>query len=63
MLTATLAARRSRWSSREVWVPFARATRRGAGAVAAFLHDCDLLGQEWAREGVEQLRRGELIER
>ena len=31
--------------------------------LAAFLHDRDLLGQEWAREGVEQMRRGELIER
>jgi hypothetical protein len=30
---------------------------------AAILHDRDLLGQEWTREGVEQLRRGELIER
>jgi len=37
--------------------------RRWSEALAAFLHDCDLLGQEWAREGVEQLRRGELIER
>jgi len=37
--------------------------RRWSEALAAFLHDRDLLGQEWAREGVEQLRRGELIER
>lgn len=37
--------------------------RRWSAALAAFLHDRDLLGQEWAREGVEQLRRGELIER
>lgn len=26
-------------------------------------HDRDLLGQAWAREGVEQVRRAELIER
>lgn len=32
-------------------------------ALAAFLHDRDLLGQKWAREGIEQLRRGELVER
>ncbi len=38
-------------------------SRRWSEALAAFLHDRDLLGQEWAREGVEQLRRGELIER
>jgi DNA-binding transcriptional regulator YiaG len=37
--------------------------RRWSEALAAFLHDRDLLGQEWAREGVEQQRRGELIER
>jgi hypothetical protein len=37
--------------------------RRWSEALAAFLHDRDLLGQGWAREGVEQLRRGELIER
>jgi putative transposase len=37
--------------------------RRWSEALAAFLHDRDLLGQEWAREGVEQMRRGELIER
>lgn len=37
--------------------------RRWSEALAAFLADRDLLGQEWAREGVEQLRRGELIER
>lgn len=37
--------------------------RRWSEALAAFLHDRDLLGREWAREGVEQLRRGELIER
>jgi hypothetical protein len=37
--------------------------RRWSEALAAFLHDRDLLGQEWAREGAEQLRRGELIER
>jgi hypothetical protein len=37
--------------------------RRWSEALAAFLHDRDLFGQEWAREGVEQLRRGELIER
>ena len=37
--------------------------RRWSEALAAFLHDRDLLGQGWAREGVEQLREGELIER
>jgi len=37
--------------------------RRWTEALAAFLHDRDLRGQEWAREGIEQLRRGELIER
>jgi hypothetical protein len=37
--------------------------RRWSEALAAFLHDRDLLGQDWVREGVEQLRRGELIER
>ena len=37
--------------------------RRWSEALAAFLHDRDLLGQEWAREGVEKMRRGELIER
>jgi Sigma-70, region 4 len=38
-------------------------SRRWSEALAAFLHDRDLLGQDWAREGVEQLRHGELIER
>lgn len=37
--------------------------RRWSEALAAFLHDRDLLGQAWAREGIEQLRRGELVER
>lgn len=37
--------------------------RRWGEALAAFLHDRDLLGQDWAREGSEQLRRGELVER
>jgi hypothetical protein len=37
--------------------------RQWSQALAAFLHDRDLLGQDWAREGIEQLRRGELIER
>jgi hypothetical protein len=37
--------------------------RRWSAALAAFLHDRDLLGQEWTREGVEQMRRGEPIER
>jgi excisionase family DNA binding protein len=37
--------------------------RRWSEALAAFLHDRDLLRQGWAREGVEQLRQGELIER
>jgi hypothetical protein len=38
-------------------------SRRWSEALAAFLHDRDLLGQEWARKGVEQLRHGELVER
>jgi hypothetical protein len=38
-------------------------TQQWTKALAAFLHDRDLLGQDWAREGIEQLRRGELIER
>lgn len=38
-------------------------SRRWSEALAAFLHDRDLLGQEWAREGVEQLRHGELVQR
>ncbi len=37
--------------------------RRWSEALAAFLHDRDLLGQGWTREGVEQLRKGELVER
>ena len=37
--------------------------RRWSEALAAFLHDRDLLGQSWAHEGIEQLRRGELVER
>lgn len=37
--------------------------RRWSEALAAFLHDRDLLGQDWAREGIGQLRRGELVER
>jgi excisionase family DNA binding protein len=37
--------------------------RRWGEALGAFLHDRDLLGQDWVREGIEQLRRGELIER
>lgn len=37
--------------------------RRWSEALAAFLHDHDLLEQGWVREGVEQLRQGELIER
>jgi hypothetical protein len=37
--------------------------RQWSEALAAFLHDRDLLGQPWAREGIEQLRRGELVER
>jgi excisionase family DNA binding protein len=37
--------------------------RRWSEALAAFLHDRDLLGEKWAREGIEQLRRGELVER
>jgi hypothetical protein len=37
--------------------------RQWGEALAAFLHDRDLLGQEWVSKGIEQLRRGELIER
>ena len=37
--------------------------RRSTDDAIAFLHDSDLLGQEWAREGIEQLRRGETVER
>lgn len=38
--------------------------RRWSEALAAFRHDRDLLGQEWAREGAEQHRRhGELARR
>jgi hypothetical protein len=37
--------------------------RRSTDDVAAFLHDRDLLGQEWVREGMEQLKRGALVER
>ena len=29
----------------------------------ALANDRDLLGQDWLREGVDQVRRGELIER
>lgn len=38
-------------------------SRRWSEALAAFLHDRDLLEQDWAREGVEQMRHGELFER
>ena len=37
--------------------------RQWSQALAAFLHDRDLLNQDWAQEGIEQLRRGELVER
>jgi len=37
--------------------------RQWSQALAAFLHDRDLLSQDWAREGIEQLGRGELVER
>lgn len=36
---------------------------RWSKALAAFLHDRDLLDQVWSREGIKQLRRGELLER
>jgi hypothetical protein len=36
--------------------------RQWSEALAAYLHDRDLLSQDWAREGIEQLGRGELIE-
>jgi Rad3-related DNA helicase len=38
-------------------------SRRWSEALAAFLHDRDLLRQDWVQEGVEQMRQGELIER
>jgi DNA-binding transcriptional MerR regulator len=38
-------------------------TQQWTKALAAFLHDRDLLGLPEARRGIEQLRRGELIER
>lgn len=31
--------------------------------LVSYLHDRDLLGQEWVQKGIEQLRRGELVER
>jgi excisionase family DNA binding protein len=37
-------------------------TQQWTKALAAYLHDRDLLSQDWAREGIEQLARGELIE-
>jgi Homeodomain-like domain-containing protein len=37
--------------------------RRWSEVLAAFLHDRDLLGQGWAREGVRQLRHGGLVGR
>lgn len=48
-------------SGEEATVP--PSPRRSTDDVAAFLHDRDLLGQEWVREGMEQLKRGELVER
>lgn len=52
---------RVKLSGEEAAVP--PSPRRSTDDVAAFLHDRDLLGQEWAREGMEQLERGELVER
>jgi hypothetical protein len=37
--------------------------RRWSEALAAFIHDRDLLGQDWVREGVEQHRHGGLVGR
>jgi hypothetical protein len=37
--------------------------RRWSEALAAFLHDRDLLSQNWVSEGIAQARRGELVER
>ena len=34
-------------------------TRDWTRALGAFLHDRDLLAQDWAREGIEQAERGE----
>lgn len=52
---------RVKLSGEEAAVP--PSPRRSTDDLAAFLHDRDLLGQKWAREGIEQLKRGELIER
>lgn len=49
----------SKHGERVAWVR----ERMAAALERLGLHDRDLLGQEWVREGVEQLRHGELIER
>ncbi len=37
-------------------------TRQWTRALAALLHDRDLLAQDWAREGIEQAKRDEFID-
>lgn len=37
-------------------------TREWTRALGAFLHDRDLLAQDWARKGVEQAKRGEFVD-
>lgn len=44
-------------------VPLDATVQATAPAENATGSNANRLGQEWAREGVEQLRRGELIER
>ena len=36
--------------------------REWTRALGAFLHDRDLLAQDWAREGIEQAKRGEFVD-
>lgn len=38
-------------------------TRHWSEALAAFIHDRDLLSQDWAKTGIEDLRRGDLVSR
>jgi hypothetical protein len=38
-------------------------SRQWTQALTAFLHDRDLLGQDWAARGAVELERGELVER
>jgi hypothetical protein len=37
-------------------------TRQWGRALAALLHDRDLLAQDWAREGIEQAERGKFVD-